>query len=171
MHKLTHVHTEQAWQPFSKLNVVLPYRDATWIKSTFDLHVKDLWAGLLRAVATGVCARVIVCVYVCVCVCVCVLSFPDLDYARLRSTPPPTPPVCSGVYVPKSFCKAEYMYYDNPLNGDLHEVCPNPQTLNPKPKPYMYYDSPLNGDHHGFCLANMKNKNSLSCKCPKEQPQ
>jgi len=33
---------EQAWQPFSGLDAVLslPFRDATWAKSSFDLHVQ-----------------------------------------------------------------------------------------------------------------------------------
>lgn len=35
---------EQAWAPFAGLDrhLVLPYRDATWTKSTFDLHVRCL---------------------------------------------------------------------------------------------------------------------------------
>ena len=46
---------EEAWQPFKALrnDLVQPYRDATWVKSTYDLHVKDCWAGLMRAVKTG----------------------------------------------------------------------------------------------------------------------
>ena len=46
---------QEAWQPFSGLEDLhlIPYRDATWAKSTFDLEVMDCWAGLLRAVATG----------------------------------------------------------------------------------------------------------------------
>ena len=50
---------EEAWGPFQSLNdmsngpMCLPYRDATWSKSTYDLHVKEYWAGLVRAVATG----------------------------------------------------------------------------------------------------------------------
>jgi hypothetical protein len=45
----------QAWQPFSRLrkDVVLPYRDATWVRSTYDLHVQECWAGLVKAVKTG----------------------------------------------------------------------------------------------------------------------
>jgi len=33
---------EQAWQPFAGLDAVLslPFRDATWAKSIFDLHVQ-----------------------------------------------------------------------------------------------------------------------------------
>jgi hypothetical protein len=31
----------------------LPYRDATWVKSTYDLHVQDCWSGLVRAVVVG----------------------------------------------------------------------------------------------------------------------
>jgi hypothetical protein len=27
----------------------LPFRDATWSKSTFDLHVKDCWSALQKA--------------------------------------------------------------------------------------------------------------------------
>ena len=51
---------EEAWGPFQSLKdtsnspMCLPYRDATWVKSSYDLHVKDCWAGLVRAVATGV---------------------------------------------------------------------------------------------------------------------
>ena len=46
----------QAWRPFSRLpsELVLPYRDATWVKSTYDLHVRECWAGLLKAVKTGI---------------------------------------------------------------------------------------------------------------------
>ena len=50
---------EEAWGPFQSLKdtcngpMCLPYRDATWVKSSYDLHVKDCWAGLVRAVATG----------------------------------------------------------------------------------------------------------------------
>ena len=51
---------EEAWGPFQSLTdkpdsgpMCLPYRDATWVKSPYDLHVKECWAGLVRAVATG----------------------------------------------------------------------------------------------------------------------
>ena len=46
---------EEAWQPFSSLppHMCLPYRDATWVKSTYDLHVQDCWSGLVRAVEVG----------------------------------------------------------------------------------------------------------------------
>ena len=46
---------EQAWQPFVGLDPALlpPYRDATWVESTFDIYLRDCWAGLLRAVSTG----------------------------------------------------------------------------------------------------------------------
>ena len=72
---------EQAWLPFRKLNssLSLPYRDATWVKSTYDLHLTDCWAGIRRA----------------------------LD---------------SNIYRPETFDKNEYLYYDDPNNGDLHEV-------------------------------------------------
>ena len=40
-----------AWAPFSNLNgAVKPYRDATWVPSPYDLHVRDCWAGLVKAV-------------------------------------------------------------------------------------------------------------------------
>ena len=51
---------EEAWGPFQSLTdkpdsgpMCLPYRDATWVTSPYDLHVKECWAGLVRAVATG----------------------------------------------------------------------------------------------------------------------
>ena len=46
---------EEAWQPFAGLDagLSLPYRDATWAKSTFDLHIKDCLAGLQRGVSRG----------------------------------------------------------------------------------------------------------------------
>ena len=50
---------EEAWGAFQSLEdtpngtMCLPYRDATWVKSSYDLHVKECWAGLVRAVATG----------------------------------------------------------------------------------------------------------------------
>ena len=53
---------DEAWRPFEQLPEWLPcrkqpmclmFRDATWVKSSFDLHVKDCWAGLQRAVSQG----------------------------------------------------------------------------------------------------------------------
>jgi len=45
---------EEAGQPFRGLQQELcPYRDATWVKSTHDLHVRNVWAGLVRAAKTG----------------------------------------------------------------------------------------------------------------------
>ena len=46
---------KQAWQPFQGLDRrwCLPYRDATWVRSPYDLHVRDCWAGLSRAVEHG----------------------------------------------------------------------------------------------------------------------
>jgi hypothetical protein len=46
---------EEAWQPFHRLaeDLCLPYRDATWVKSPYDLHVKDCWSALIRAMNTG----------------------------------------------------------------------------------------------------------------------
>lgn len=45
----------EAMQPFRSLNpsYILPFRDATWVKSSYDLTLCDCWAGLLRAVKTG----------------------------------------------------------------------------------------------------------------------
>ena len=43
---------EDAWAPFCSLSgAVKPYRDATWVPSPYDLHVKDCWAGLVKAVS------------------------------------------------------------------------------------------------------------------------
>ena len=50
---------EEAWGPFQSLKdtsngpMCVLYRDATWVNSPYDLHVKEYWAGLVRAVATG----------------------------------------------------------------------------------------------------------------------
>ena len=45
---------EQAWMPFCNLKgAVRPFRDATWVASPYDLHVRDCWAGLARAIANG----------------------------------------------------------------------------------------------------------------------
>ena len=45
---------EEASAPFEGLETrVLPYRDATWVPSTWDLHLVDCWRGLRRAVLTG----------------------------------------------------------------------------------------------------------------------
>jgi len=45
---------EQAWSPFSDFTgVVLPYRDATWCKSPYDLTLLHCWQGLWRAVQGG----------------------------------------------------------------------------------------------------------------------
>jgi len=72
---------EQAFQPFAGLHpgLSLPFRDATWAVSSFDLHIEDCLAGLKRAVHEGL--------------------------------------FCTDV-----FSWDEYKYYDDPLNGDLHEV-------------------------------------------------
>jgi len=44
---------DDAWQPFCNLNgAVKCYRDATFVPSPYDLHVKDCWAGFAKAVAT-----------------------------------------------------------------------------------------------------------------------
>eukprot|EP00960_Hanusia_phi_P027267 746724-Hanusia_phi.AAC.3 len=61
--------------------VLRPYRDATWVKSTYDLKLEDCWSGLIKAVAAG-------------------------------------------LYNPLEFHKEEYFYYDDPYNGDMHEVVP-----------------------------------------------
>jgi protein-tyrosine phosphatase len=47
---------EEAMQPFLALGpaLTLPFRDATWAEPTFDLTLRDCWAGLLRAVKTNV---------------------------------------------------------------------------------------------------------------------
>ena len=46
---------EEAWRPFQGLDrrQCLPYRDATWVRSPYDLHVRECWAGLARAVGHG----------------------------------------------------------------------------------------------------------------------
>jgi len=36
------------------------------------------------------------------------------------------------IYVVDCFDKKEYFYYDDPANGDLHEVVPGKVCLNPK---------------------------------------
>ncbi|EKX46344.1 hypothetical protein GUITHDRAFT_157774 [Guillardia theta CCMP2712] len=61
--------------------VLRPYRDATWVRSTYDLKLDDCWAALQRAVATG-------------------------------------------LYMPASFSKEEYFYYEEPCNGDMHVILP-----------------------------------------------
>jgi len=73
---------EEAWQPFAGLDpcLSLPFRDATWAKSPFDLHIIDCLAGLKRAMDEG--------------------------------------------FLNASFEVEEYFYYDDPNNGDLHEVVP-----------------------------------------------
>jgi cell division cycle 14 len=46
---------DQALAPFAALErgLLVPFRDATWVKSSFDLTVRDCWAGLLKAVDAG----------------------------------------------------------------------------------------------------------------------
>ena len=45
---------DEAWTPFCNLNyIVRPYRDATWAPSPYDLHVKECWGGLAKAISTG----------------------------------------------------------------------------------------------------------------------
>jgi hypothetical protein len=45
---------EQAWSPFAHLSgAVRPYRDATWCRSPYDLHVKDCFKGLAKALHTN----------------------------------------------------------------------------------------------------------------------
>eukprot|EP00286_Rhodomonas_abbreviata_P019307 CAMPEP_0181295400 /NCGR_PEP_ID=MMETSP1101-20121128/4129_1 /TAXON_ID=46948 /ORGANISM="Rhodomonas abbreviata, Strain Caron Lab Isolate" /LENGTH=494 /DNA_ID=CAMNT_0023400153 /DNA_START=188 /DNA_END=1668 /DNA_ORIENTATION=- len=48
-------HPQDAWGPFSRVAncPCIPYRDATWVPSTYDLHVQDCWAGLLQGVKAG----------------------------------------------------------------------------------------------------------------------
>ena len=47
-----HATPEQAWIPFCHLKgAVRPFCDATWVPSPYDLHVRDCWAGLARAIA------------------------------------------------------------------------------------------------------------------------
>lgn len=45
----------QAWTPFALLkpDLIPPFRDATWKKSTFDLYLRDCWSGLCMAVTAG----------------------------------------------------------------------------------------------------------------------
>lgn len=71
----------EAWVPFADVpaHIGVPYRDATWVPSTFDITVRHCWEGLRKAIETG-------------------------------------------LYIPDTFDKNEYLYYDSPLNGDLHEV-------------------------------------------------
>jgi hypothetical protein len=75
---------EEAFRPFSGLHhgLTMPFRDATWIRSTFDLYVEDCVSGFQRA-------------------------------------------VCAGIYKQNEFDPREYFYYDNPMNGDMHEVLPS----------------------------------------------
>ena len=74
---------EEAFRPFNGLHhgLTMPFRDATWIRSTFDLYVEDCVSGLQRA-------------------------------------------VCAGIYKQSEFDPREYFYYDDPMNGDMHEVLP-----------------------------------------------
>lgn len=46
---------EETWKPFVHMpsKWCVPFRDATWVASPYDLHVKDCWAGLHRAMAQG----------------------------------------------------------------------------------------------------------------------
>ena len=46
---------KEAWQPFQGLDRrrCLPYRDATWVRSPYDLCVQDCWGGLVRALEHG----------------------------------------------------------------------------------------------------------------------
>ena len=103
---------EQAWRPFSAINrkLTIPFRDATWIKSTFDLYHQDMWAGLRRAVSTS-------------------------------------------TYVPAGFDKAEYFYYDDPLNGDLHEVVPSKFIAfrGPIGKPWRTSSNTYSLEPHMYC--------------------
>ena len=71
---------EIALQPFHDLpaGLLLPYRDATWAKSTW-ISVTHCWQGLLQAVG-------------------------------------------SGLWDLRTFDKNEYFYYDDPENGEFHEV-------------------------------------------------
>ena len=74
---------ERAFKPFVNLDpsLSLPYRDATWVKSTFDLHVIDCLEAMQKAVTEG-------------------------------------------IFKHDKFDGAEYFYYDDPANGDMHEVLP-----------------------------------------------
>jgi hypothetical protein len=118
---------EEAWGAFQSLEdtpngtMCLPYRDATWVKSSYDLHVKECWAGLVRAVATGLYD----------------LQAFDKHEVRCSSCAPavlctsPRPLVPRGEGVVRwclsdnaSAAGAQYYYYDDPEKGDLHMVVP-----------------------------------------------
>jgi cell division cycle 14 len=74
---------DEAFEPFVNLDpsLSLPYRDATWVKSTFDLHIIDCLEAVQKAVMVG-------------------------------------------IFKHDEFDCAEYLYYDDPANGDIHEVLP-----------------------------------------------
>ena len=50
---------EEAWGPFQPIKdtsncpMCVLYRDSTWVKSPYNLHVKENWGGLVLAVVTG----------------------------------------------------------------------------------------------------------------------
>jgi cell division cycle 14 len=94
---------EQAWWPFKNLSPgsVPSYRDATWSKSIFDLHVRDCWSGLCRAISEG-------------------------------------------LYNVKNFDAAEFRYYDDVCNGDMHEVMPGK---------FLAFRGPDDGGNGDQCFA------------------
>ena len=66
----------------------------------------------------------------------CVHSFSRDLWAGLRRA------TAVGIYDFTTFDKAEYFYYDNPVNGDLHEVVPGKFIAFKGPKDAEFRDSP-----------------------------
>ena len=68
-----------------------PYRDATFVASSFDLTLEDCWGGLAKGIANG---------------------WVDLPSSSVED------------YLWGCIDVDEYAHYDDPLNGDMHEVVP-----------------------------------------------
>ena len=66
----------------------------------------------------------------------CVHSFSRDLWAGLRRA------TAVGIYDLTTFDKTEYFYYDNPVNGDLHEVVPGKFIAFKGPKDADFRDSP-----------------------------
>lgn len=88
----------EIWNCFSKFepSPFLHYRDATFVRSTWDLKLEDCWRGLHRGIEVT-CAPV------------------ECDVTRIMQT---------GLIDIEGFNPDEYDYYDHPQHGDMHVIVP-----------------------------------------------
>lgn len=128
---------EEAWMPFcTQQGIVRPYRDATWLQSSYDLHVKIPESQLCFAIIE------IGHAYVCLVrnawvyrsktvgaalprlflfhfIIIIFILYQVKDCWRGLAKA-----IATGLYDPDTFDAQEYFYYDHPQHGDMHQVVP-----------------------------------------------